>query len=253
MSTSSSSAGLASAYGRLLDMLDGSADLDTFLHLVVRLTADAVSPATACGMTVRRDGRPEPAASSGALAARVDGLQYGAGEGPGLDSLRTGIVVQVDDLPADGRWPRYRPHAVAFGVLSSLSLPLARGGETIAALNLYSVHRAAFTGPARQTAEAFAAHCAAALAVSLRRADDARSQRQLGEAMASRSVIDQAIGIVMGQQRCTASVAFDLLRQASQHRNVKLRQVASDIITNVTGQPPQPPPTFKTRGDRPPR
>jgi AmiR/NasT family two-component response regulator len=43
----------------------------------------------------------------------------------------------------------------------------------------------------------------------------------------------------MGQQRCTAAEAFDLLRRASQRRNHKLRDVAADIITNVTGHPPQ--------------
>jgi AmiR/NasT family two-component response regulator len=48
----------------------------------------------------------------------------------------------------------------------------------------------------------------------------------------------------MGQQRCTASAAFDLLRQASQHRNRKLRDVAADVITNVTGRPPEPPNDF---------
>jgi hypothetical protein len=49
----------------------------------------------------------------------------------------------------------------------------------------------------------------------------------------------------MGQQRCTATAAFDLLRQASQHRNRKLRDVAADIITNITGEAPHPPANFK--------
>ena len=70
--------------------------------------------------------------------------------------------------------------------------------------------------------------------------------------MVSSSVIDQAIGILMGQQRCTASVAFDLLRQASQHRNRKLRDIAAEIITNVSGEPPQPRPSFRTNPANPP-
>jgi AmiR/NasT family two-component response regulator len=55
------------------------------------------------------------------------------------------------------------------------------------------------------------------------------------EAMESRSVIDQAIGIVMAQNRCDAATAFGLLRTASQNRNVKLRVVASDIVDSLTG------------------
>jgi AmiR/NasT family two-component response regulator len=85
----------------------------------------------------------------------------------------------------------------------------------------------------------FAGHCAAALALSLRQADQAQVQLQLREAMASRTVIDQAMGILMAQQRCTADEAFETLRAASQHRNRKLRGVAADIIIRVSGQPPR--------------
>jgi len=73
----------------------------------------------------------------------------------------------------------------------------------------------------------------------------AQTQSQLAEAMVSSSVIDQAIGILMAQQRCTAADAFDLLRQASQNRNHKLRDIAAEIITKVSGAPPQPRPPFK--------
>ena len=56
--------------------------------------------------------------------------------------------------------------------------------------------------------------------------------------MASRRVIDQAIGVIMAQNRCTGDEAFEVLRRASQHRNVKLRQIAADVVTSVSGQPP---------------
>jgi GAF domain-containing protein len=160
--------------------------------------------------------------------------------------MRGGTVVQVDDLSREDRWNRYRPHALALGVVSSLSLPLVVDGERLGALNLYSTTSAAFAGPHRQPAEAFAAQCTAALTLSLRQVRQAQLQHQLAEAMVSSSVIDQAIGILMAQQRCTAATAFDLLRQASQNRNRKLRDIAADIITRVSGEPPQPRPGFRT-------
>jgi AmiR/NasT family two-component response regulator len=76
-------------------------------------------------------------------------------------------------------------------------------------------------------------------------------QHQLADALVSSSVIDQAIGILMGQQRCAASAAFDLLRQASQHRNRKLRDIAAEIVTSVSGEPPQPRPPFRTSPNHP--
>jgi GAF domain-containing protein len=226
--------------------------MDAFLDKMVRLAAELVTPAAACGLTVRRGGQPFSAACGNDLAAQVDELQYGMNEGPCLDALRGADVIQIDDLSQEERCTSYRPHAIAHGVVSSLSLPLIVDGENLGALNLYSATPAAFGGPQREQAEAFAGQCAAALMVSLRQVRQAQAQRQLAEAMVSSSVIDQATGILMGQQRCTAATAFDLLRQASQHRNRKLRDVAADIIANVSGQPPQPRPGFRTNtGDMP--
>ena len=65
---------------------------------------------------------------------------------------------------------------------------------------------------------------------------------QLRASLASRAVIDQAIGVIMAQQRCTATDAFAILRTASQNRNLKLRQVAEQLVTGITGHPPQEPP-----------
>jgi putative methionine-R-sulfoxide reductase with GAF domain len=243
--------GMASAYSQLLGLLVESPNIDAILEKAVDLAGEVVTPAAACGVTVRRGGQPFSAATSNPLAAQVDQLQYETGEGPCLQALRSGAVVQVDELSRDERWDRYRPPAVAHGVVSSLSLPLIVDGESLGALNLYSTAPAAFTGPQRSHAEAFAAQCAAALTVSLRQVRQVQVHSQLAEAMVSSSVIDQAVGILMGQQRCDAATAFDLLRQASQNRNRKLRDIAAEIITNVSGKPPQPRPGFKTGTDEP--
>ena len=237
---------LASAYGRLLTLLADSLHVDLFLDHVVRVAAEVVTPAVACGLTMRRDGGAFTVASSGDLAAKGDEIQYGADEGPCLEALRRGRVVEVDDLRADRRWRRYREHALRLGIASSLSLPMTVDRETVGALNLYATEPGAFTEKARRNAVAFADQGTAALAIILRQADQALLHQQLTDAMASRSVIDQALGVLMGQQRCTATEAFALLRQASQHRNRKLRDVAVEIITQVTGESPHPAPPFVT-------
>jgi GAF domain-containing protein len=120
--------------------------VDAVLDKMVHLAADVVPAAAACGVTVRRDGQPFTAASTGELAAAVDELQYGTDEGPCLDALRVGVVIHVDDLAADDRWDNYRPPAVAHGVASSLSLPLTVEGEILGALNFYAVAAGTFTG-----------------------------------------------------------------------------------------------------------
>ena len=64
----------------------------------------------------------------------------------------------------------------------------------------------------------------------------------LRAAMTSRTIIDQALGILMGQLRCNADDAFAVLRKMSQDTNTKLRDVATAIITRKTERPPRPPP-----------
>ncbi|MEO3874836.1 ANTAR domain-containing protein [Nonomuraea sp. B12E4] len=58
---------------------------------------------------------------------------------------------------------------------------------------------------------------------------------QLRRAITERAIIEQAMGVIMGQRRCTASEAFALLRANSQNRNRRLRDVAADIIKVFTG------------------
>lgn len=48
-----------------------------------------------------------------------------------------------------------------------------------------------------------------------------------------RSVIDQAIGILMAHQHCGPDEAFGLVRAMSQRRNIKLREVAANLMTPI--------------------
>ncbi len=45
-----------------------------------------------------------------------------------------------------------------------------------------------------------------------------------------RELIGQAQGILMERERITADQAFDVLRRASQHLNVKLREIATRLV-----------------------
>jgi hypothetical protein len=91
-------------------------------------------------------------------------------------------------------------------VRSSLSLPLAAQGRPVGAFNLYS-RDAGFFGEAQtRDAERFAQNVAGAVAIAARLAVQAVMTGQLRASLASRAVIDQAIGVLMAEQRCTAWV-----------------------------------------------
>jgi len=59
---------------------------------------------------------------------------------------------------------------------------------------------------------------------------------QLGQALASRAVIDQARGMVMAMAPCSSERAWDLLVDVSQHCNVKLRDVAAALVATTTDE-----------------
>ncbi|MYW90721.1 ANTAR domain-containing protein [Amycolatopsis rubida] len=54
--------------------------------------------------------------------------------------------------------------------------------------------------------------------------------KQLREALDSRVVLEQAKGMLMARHEITPDEAFELLRQLSQHTNVKLRDLAAQVL-----------------------
>ncbi|WP_240930137.1 ANTAR domain-containing protein [Streptomyces coryli] len=55
-------------------------------------------------------------------------------------------------------------------------------------------------------------------------------------AMVSRPVIDQARGMLMALAPCSSERAWRLLVDVSQHSNVKLREVAADLVASMEGR-----------------
>jgi hypothetical protein len=53
---------------------------------------------------------------------------------------------------------------------------------------------------------------------------------QLKEAVASHAVVDQAIGMVVALGRVTPDQGWEVLKEVSQHTNIKLRTIAEMIL-----------------------
>lgn len=225
------------AVGELQDLVLATDNVESFLQRLVEIAVGCIAGEVSAGITVLRHGHPITVASSDAYAAQFDEAQYGHNEGPCLTAMRSGKVVLIEDLAVDQRFSQYRPRALALGVRSSLSMPLDGGDHAIGALNLYSRDPHAF-GPTQQgEAKRFADEASRALNLAVRLAQTIEITDQLRAALTSRTVIDQGIGIIMGQNRCDAEAAFAILRAASQNRNIKLHAVAAEIVTAVGHTP----------------
>jgi hypothetical protein len=231
----------------LQDVLLSTAGVDDFLEGVARTAAQRVGPATSATITLRRDGRPTLVAASDPRAAECDETEYAADEGPCLSSIDLGEIVHVPDLAHETRWPAWRAVTQRNGYASAAALPRSvRPGAHIA-LNLYATEPNSWNEAAIAVADIYADEIARAVTLSLRTADQAELNADLRAALVSRAVIDQAIGVVMAENRCTADDAMAILRSASRHRKVKLRDVASTIIEGVTGRAPSESDSFRQR------
>ncbi len=205
---------------------------------VTRIAALGIPGAEASSITLIRDDKPFTAAHHGDMALAADELQYAQGAGPCLDAGRGGVLLRIDDMSVEERWPDYVAHVQAVtGVCSSLSIPLPYQGSSIGALNNYSTRPGAFAEPASLAA---GIEVAEYVAIAVANAD---AHWQLGEqarnmrrAMESRAVIEQAKGVLMAQRKVDADVAFEILRAASQRYNRKLRDIATGIVESVQGR-----------------
>jgi GAF domain-containing protein len=224
------------AAAELQELLLDTEDIAEFLQQLAAFAAQSMGRDVSCGITVGRDGRPVTVASSDDQASRVDEIQYGYDDGPCLTSMRTGEIRLIEDLAGDDRWGPYQTEALAHGVQASLSIPLrTRTAAPLGALNLYAGHPYAFGEQQQVAAIQFGQEASRAVALAARLANHAELAENLSAALASRTIIDQALGVIMGQNRCSADEAFQILRRASQNRNVKLRLIAGEIIAAVAG------------------
>ncbi|WP_329120272.1 GAF and ANTAR domain-containing protein [Streptomyces sp. NBC_01465] len=213
--------------------------LDAFLQELTERAVRAVGGADACSVTMHRDGRLVSAAGSDGEALKLDSLQYEADAGPCVCSLRDGREQYVRDMTTEQRWPPYPEKARTYGIRSVLAAPLKVNSGTLGALNLYAHEPYAFEEHAPSIGR-LADQAAGAVAVAARIEEERTTVEDLRAAMFSRSVIDQAIGIVMARRNCPEDEALSTLRKASQHRNIKLRDLCRELVHHTGGTPPSP-------------
>ncbi|MEF3120641.1 GAF and ANTAR domain-containing protein [Kocuria flava] len=220
---------------RLQDLLLESEDIAGFLEEFTRTMAAAFSGGgqSHCAVTLIRHRRGTTVASSSPEAALLDEVQYGFEEGPCLTAVRERRTVHVPDLRTDGRWPAYAEAAGKVGVRAVLGVPFELEDEAQAGFNVYAERPGAFDDDTVRTVQREVLLASKGLRLAVRLARHREEREDLRAAMRSRTPIDLAVGIVMGQNRCSQERAVEILKAASSHRNVKLSDLAADLVATV--------------------
>ncbi|MFJ1804472.1 GAF and ANTAR domain-containing protein [Streptomyces sp. NPDC088180] len=202
---------------------------DTVAGTLERIAGSATELVDGCdaaGILILRDGRVETLAVTGPLAEESHRLQERLQEGPCFDAarLRGGErVFRIENMTAlQHRWPSFAPRAAELGIGSMMGFLLFADDANLGALNLYSRLPGRFTDTSETVGWVLASHAAVALS-------SARNQAQLTEAVATRHVIGEAMGILMARHHIPEDDAFNVLRRYSQNRNVKLGVIAREV------------------------
>jgi GAF domain-containing protein len=215
----------------LTRMMIDEESVDDTLRRVAYLACKSPIGADAAGVTLQREGGPITPAYYGENAKLLDAAQYAADDGPCLTAYRTGETIRLDSIATEsGRWPAFAAQAAEHGVQSSLSLPLAVGERRVGALNLYATALSPFTDESVVLAHAFAQQAAVALGNAEIYWRTHQLTQNLELALEHRDRIGQAKGILIVTHKISGDEAFDLLRNTSQHKNIKLRDVADYVV-----------------------
>lgn len=210
--------------------------LKSALDRVAMISLRSLPGCDGAGVSLVEHEKVTTASATDKKVEEVDSEQYRAGEGPCLEAIRKGRSFIVQSMEDDERWPQFGPQAARRGILSSLSMPLQIKERTLGALNLYSTRLSGFDSQDEKTATLFAAEASVALA-NAHAFDRVRAiAGQLEEGLKSSRVIGLAMGILVEREHCTEDEAFDTLRVISQNANVKLRDVAQELVDATTRQ-----------------
>jgi transcriptional regulator with GAF, ATPase, and Fis domain len=165
--------------------------------------------------------------ASDRFAHRVDDLERRAGDGPCIDAIEEETPQIETDLTTPSQWPHFSARLVAeTPVRGAMGFRLLVDQRKIAALNLFSDTPNLFNSESAGSAAVLAAFASVAIS-AIGRGEDAASLRR---GLTSNREIGKAVGMLMLLHQFTEDEAFELLRRHSQDLNIKLADVARQVI-----------------------
>lgn len=220
------------ALSRLAAVVESAEDL---LPRAAQICQAALGDMVSVSLMIGSPTEPEVVASTSTLAQAVDGAQVMADEGPCATAYETVSTVVSANLLDDERWPRLARHLTDVNASGVVAAPLVLDDKVVGALNVFTT---AERGPDEQqirSCELLATSVGALIHELRRRGELQATAAGLEQALTSRAVIDMAKGIVMADKRCTPDEAFQHLVDLSSRNHVKLRDLATLIVTRASG------------------
>ena len=232
----------AAGFARLAQELAREPDTAQTVRRVIELAQQSICGCDFAGFTLTHPDRLETVAASDPVIAELDQAQHDLGEGPCLQAARTEETYRIRDTRDEQRWTAWAGRAATTGIRSVLSVQLAGPSHLHAAMNLYSKIVDAFDQDAVTTARIYATHAGNAIAAT-------NEIDQLRAALQSRHTIGVAQGVLMNRYGITEDKSFRFLSRLSQDSNIKLRDIATKVITEAQNTQSDTPGPLSTARD----
>jgi transcriptional regulator with GAF, ATPase, and Fis domain len=217
----------ATVFASLAQVVYAPDDVEDVFAELCRAAPRVVPGCDHASLMLRRGDRFITAAASDETARRIDEAERELGDGPCVDAI-VEEAAQVDaDMRSDSEWPRLAEWILAHTpVRGALGYRLVIDEDKVGALNLFSDTPGALTTQAVDQAAVFAAFTS--VAVTAARHNERAETLRAG--LDSNREIGKAIGLLMAFHKVSDAEAFQMLRTASQDMNLKLADVAREVV-----------------------
>jgi GAF domain-containing protein len=208
----------------------GEMRVEEAMHRIVQTTHTIFSVDGAGLMLADVDHHLLNVAVSDERMRHLEELQIRHGEGPCIAAFEDKELVGTEDLTQEQRWPSFSQHAVARGVRAVLASPIPYNQDAVGVVAVISEERRPWAPEAELALLAFTDLAALLIASMLLGEQQTELAAQLQSALNSRAVIEQAKGVLIGQQGISSHAAYVQLRAQARAERRKLAIVAAEVV-----------------------
>ena len=219
----------AGVFRSLAEIVYASDDFDEVHRAIVGAAPRLVAGCDHASLMLRGKDHFVTAAASDDIAHSIDASERELGEGPCLDAIANESVFHDADLTTGSRWPRLTERVLAQTPVRSLAgFRLRVAEQQSGALNLFSDRPGGLDEASVNQGIVLASFVTVALLASHER----MAAATLRNGLVSNREIGKAVGLMMAFHKISDEEAFAMLRSASQQMNIKLSEVARQVVAH---------------------
>lgn len=223
---------VSEAFVEFADTLVRDFDVLDFMHTIAVRCVELLE-VDAVGLMLTDMSRLRVVAASTEEVRLLELFEIQNDEGPCIEAFRTGTSVSEADLERSDRWPAFRVEALEAGFRSVDAVPMRLRDEVIGAVNLFRRPTGALASSDLILCQALADVATIGLLQERVIREGVVLADQLQSALNNRVVIEQAKGIIGERRSVDMDAAFELMRSYARSRNLRLQDVARDVISGT--------------------